>query len=80
MIAFTLVSPVTVTFWLVFSSLNPNKESTPLWSVLPALVVLIAGTVLWKYWEYREAQKLENKTLDVQGDIEKTPLLRSKQF
>lgn len=79
MIAFTLVSPVTVTFWLVFSSLNPNNENTPIWSVLPALALLISGTVLWKYWEFREDKK-SAKSFDVQGDLEREPILRAKTF
>ena len=51
MILNLLVPVVCSTFWLVFPALNPAAANTPLWSVLPSLVLSIVSLVLWKAWE-----------------------------
>jgi hypothetical protein len=46
---------VTATTAVVFEipGANPNAGSTPLWSVLIALCLSLAGSVLWKRWEMK---------------------------
>ena len=71
----TLGSPVSALFWIVFPSLNPENTNTPLWSVLPALALLVLGSVkntlsllprclrsfqvIWKWWENHERNKMK---------------------
>jgi hypothetical protein len=43
--------------WLI-PGVNPAAEATPLWAVLPSLVLAISGTALFKSWELR----VENAT------------------
>ncbi|KAL6052255.1 hypothetical protein QOT17_012276 [Balamuthia mandrillaris] len=57
LIATTLGSPAAAFFWIIFPSLT-NSEKTPLWSVLPALFLLMVGSFLWKWWENRERAKM----------------------
>eukprot|EP01129_Flabellula_baltica_P014139 TRINITY_DN6717_c0_g1_i1.p1 TRINITY_DN6717_c0_g1~~TRINITY_DN6717_c0_g1_i1.p1 ORF type:complete len:377 (-),score=44.90 TRINITY_DN6717_c0_g1_i1:5-1093(-) len=62
-IASLLGTPVTTIFWLIFPQLNPDQSSTPLWSVIPALGLLFLSTVMWKYWEKRQAKRLREGRL-----------------
>jgi len=54
LIASTLGSPLAALFWILFPHLSQDSTTTPLWSVIPAMVFLIGGSVLWKKWEVRE--------------------------
>jgi CRT-like, chloroquine-resistance transporter-like len=56
-IANTLVSPVVALFWIVFPGLNKNSGTTPLTYVIPALVMLMAGSILWRLYENAEKRK-----------------------
>jgi len=58
LIANTLGSPVSALFWIIFPNLNPENTQTPLWSVLPALFLLVLGSVIWKWWENHERAKM----------------------
>jgi len=59
LIASTLGGPFAAIFWISFPSLSQDPTITPLWYVIPAMVCLIAGSVVWKKWE--EIEKLKKK-------------------
>jgi len=59
LLASTLTTPVAAAFWLIFSNLNPNPEPTPWYYVVPATLLLLIGTLLWKFWELREEDHLK---------------------
>jgi len=58
MIAVTIGSPLAALFWISVPSLNPDNSKTPLWSVIPAMALLIAGSICWKLWERREKARV----------------------
>jgi len=57
------VTPITVVFWIIYYQYDPNSQlnkesgSMPLWSVIPALFLLLVGVILWKKWEIDEEKK-----------------------
>jgi len=59
LLASTLTTPVAAAFWLIFSNLNPNSETTPWYYVVPATLLLLVGTLLWKFWELREEDHIK---------------------
>jgi len=57
-IAMTLATPVCTLFWIVFPVLNTSPIPAPLWSTLPALFLLVIGSILWKVWEKKEQERV----------------------
>ena len=58
----TMAAPLTAAFFLIFPSVLPEgSNNPPLWSVLPALVLAVGGTLAWKFWENDSAKPLMAK-------------------
>jgi len=60
LIASTLGSPLAALFWILLPHLSQDS-TTPLWSVIPAMLLLIGGSVLWKKWEVAEKDRLSGR-------------------
>eukprot|EP01130_Rhizamoeba_saxonica_P019194 TRINITY_DN9855_c0_g1_i1.p1 TRINITY_DN9855_c0_g1~~TRINITY_DN9855_c0_g1_i1.p1 ORF type:complete len:378 (-),score=48.60 TRINITY_DN9855_c0_g1_i1:98-1231(-) len=52
LIAGTVATPVGMIAALIIPQLK-NDESTPIWSVIPSGILLLVGTIIWKYWEVK---------------------------
>jgi drug/metabolite transporter (DMT)-like permease len=60
MIAATLPYPLALIFWFFFPQFKTSSapKTIPLWSAIPSFVLLVLSCVIWKIWEYREANRL----------------------
>ncbi len=54
MIASMLGSPLGVIFWAIFPQLT--TEIVPWWSFVPAILLFMGATILWKFWEKANIQ------------------------
>ena len=39
---------------IIFVATGLGTESTPIWSIIPAIILVTAGIILWKYWENKQ--------------------------
>eukprot|EP01124_Arcella_intermedia_P001286 TRINITY_DN10694_c0_g1_i1.p1 TRINITY_DN10694_c0_g1~~TRINITY_DN10694_c0_g1_i1.p1 ORF type:complete len:419 (+),score=67.75 TRINITY_DN10694_c0_g1_i1:107-1258(+) len=60
-IAQTLQVPFTTLFWIAFPALNTSSYSTPIGYIVPAMLLLLVGTLLWRVWETLEKARLKSK-------------------
>eukprot|EP01128_Nolandella_sp_AFSM9_P000852 TRINITY_DN1097_c0_g1_i1.p1 TRINITY_DN1097_c0_g1~~TRINITY_DN1097_c0_g1_i1.p1 ORF type:complete len:224 (+),score=34.92 TRINITY_DN1097_c0_g1_i1:545-1216(+) len=54
-----IATPLATIFWLIFPKIAPSPTKDPLWSVIPAFVMLVLATILWKVWERSEVKRIE---------------------
>lgn len=57
-IAQTLQVPLSTLFWIIFPNLNTSSFVTPISYVIPAMLLLLFGSILWKVWESQEKERL----------------------
>eukprot|EP01120_Amphizonella_sp_Union-15-10_P017146 TRINITY_DN9443_c0_g1_i2.p1 TRINITY_DN9443_c0_g1~~TRINITY_DN9443_c0_g1_i2.p1 ORF type:complete len:189 (-),score=22.01 TRINITY_DN9443_c0_g1_i2:101-667(-) len=55
LIAGTLSTPIAAIYWILFPS--PGQKD-PLWSVIPSLALLLAGSIIWRVWEVLEEKRI----------------------
>ena len=53
-----MLTSVSVSLVWLIPGLDPAAAATPLWSILPALALALAGTVAFKAWEIRATAAL----------------------
>lgn len=44
----TIQTPAVATIFLI---VGVGVESTPIWAVVPSIILIVTGMILWKYWE-----------------------------
>lgn len=57
--ALTLQTPVSALFWYVAPSLDKSTVKTSVYYILPSIVLILIGNVLWKIWEYAEKKRVD---------------------
>jgi len=58
-IAINLATPASTLFWVLLPNLQtPGQPVMPLWSIIPSLLFLMMGIVMWKIWELDEKSKI----------------------
>jgi len=65
-IAMTLTTPVSVVTFKVLQNNFPLNEDeiSPEWSIIPAVFLLLCGTVTWKLWEMSEKIRIKKSVLN----------------
>jgi len=44
---------------LIFMIVGIGTESTPIWAIIPASILMFFGTIIWKYWEQKQKENNE---------------------